>query len=131
MDFQDLLKRFQDNVARTSRARKLEIPGVGLMYVRRRTVLEYEQMNDLRRKLREGKADTAGVLGISLARLLCDENGNRFGDDEEIELGKVIARCPEEVMNMILAVADGQDEPEEAVEEPKEEPVAEGPPPGK
>lgn len=108
--FENLLARLQENANAAVKPIAVEIPGIGKVYVRKRTVLEFEEMAEFRKSLQEDSEEGGAKLGLfapSLARLLCDEAGNRFTADEEKQLAAILVRQPEDVFHAILAASDG------------------------
>jgi hypothetical protein len=81
---------------------------VGTIYVRRRTVLEFEQMAALKA---QADAGSLGIFAPSVARLLCDEEGKRFSPNVEAALAELIAKQPEDVFHQIVNASDGGPKP--------------------
>lgn len=107
MDVDDLLKQLEINAGTVERPISVTVPGVGVLYVRKRTVLEFEQMA----AVREANADSPnGFFAPSVARLLCDEQGKRFAPDVQEKLIGLLARQPEAVFHAIINAADGHNE---------------------
>ncbi|MCC6489144.1 MAG: hypothetical protein IT364_16715 [Candidatus Hydrogenedentes bacterium] len=106
MDIEELLKQLEVNAGTVERPIAVAVPGVGTLYVRKRTVLEFEQMATVR----EANADSPnGFFAPSVARLLCDEQGKRFPLDVQERLIALLARQPETVFHAIVNAADGHD----------------------
>lgn len=104
MDITELLKKLEENTT-VIKPVAVDIPGLGTLYIRRRTVFEFEQMSTL--KTGEG-AGKNGVFAPALARLLCDENGQRFGSEHEAVLVSLLAQQPEEVFHKLIEASDGR-----------------------
>lgn len=121
MEFEDLVKNLETNAA-TVRPVKVTVPGIGTLYVRKRTVLEYEQMSDVRvamaNKDKEQEAagqstvEKSGILAAAVARLLCKEDGSRFTSDQEQQLAVLISQQPDNVFHAIINASDGKQEEE-------------------
>lgn len=110
MNYEDLVASLNQNAEKTLRPVSLTLPGIGTVYVRKRTVLEYEQMSDMRKAVAEGASEElkpVGVLATSLARYLCDEEGKRFTFEQQKTLAEVLSKQPEEVLQRILGATDG------------------------
>lgn len=105
MKVEELLAKLEENASATQKPNTVEIPNVGTVYVRKRTVLEYEQMATL--KAGAGGQDN-GLFAPSIARLLCDENGKRFDINTENALAELLARQPEDVFHAIVNASDGE-----------------------
>lgn len=106
MKVEELLARLEANASAAQQPVQIEIPNVGMIYVRKRTVLEYEQMATLKAQTEASGQDT-GLFAPSVARLLCDENGKRFDLTTEAALAQLLARQPEEVFHAIINASDG------------------------
>lgn len=107
MNVEELLANLEKNADAVVRPNSVDIPGVGVLYVRKRTVLEFEQMA----AVREANADSPnGFFAPSVARLLCDEQGKRFPPDVQERLISLLARQPESVFHAIVNAADGRGE---------------------
>lgn len=119
MKIEELLARLDANASALAKPVAVEIPNVGTMYVRRRTVLEYEQMATLKTQAEAGKLAN-GLFAPSVARLLCDENGNRFDAATEDALTQLLSRQPEEVFHIIVNASDGVRKVEEPTAEEKQ-----------
>lgn len=107
MNVEDLLAKLEENAGTVERPISVDVPGVGTLYVRKRTVLEFEQMATVR----EANVDSPnGFFAPSVARLLCDEQGKRFPLDVQERLVGLLARQPESVFHAIINAADGRGE---------------------
>lgn len=107
MKVEELLAKLEENASATQRPNTVEIPNVGTIYVRKRTVLEYEQMATLQKQVEAG-GQTFGLFAPSIARLLCDENGKRFDINTENALAELLSRQPEDVFHAIINASDGE-----------------------
>lgn len=123
MQVEELLAKLEANASAAQQPISVEIPNVGTVYVRKRTVWEYEQMATIKAQTEAGGQDT-GLFAPSAVRLLCDENGKRFDLKTEAALAQLLARQPEDVFHLIVNAADGV----RKVEEPTKEEVASGEP---
>ena len=119
MQVEELLAKLEENASAAQKPVTVEIPNVGTVYVRKRTVLEYEQMATLQKQV-EASGQDNGLFAPSIARLLCNEEGKRFDIKTENALAKALAGQPEEVFHAIVNASDGVRKLEETVE------VAEG-----
>ena len=104
MDITELLKKLEENTT-VIKPVAVDVPGLGTLYIRRRTVFEFEQMSTL--KTGESAGEN-GVFAPALARLLCDENGQRFGAEHEATLISLLAQQPEEVFHKLIEATDGR-----------------------
>lgn len=104
MKLEELLAKLQDNAATAAKPVAVEVDGVGTVHIRRRTVLEFEQIAAL--KLTENKGP-AGIFAASLARLLCDEEGNRFPAAEADTLAALLSQQPDDVFQKLMEATDG------------------------
>lgn len=109
MDFQALVEGLEQ-VAANVKPIPVPIPGIGTLYIRKRTVLEYEEMSDIRRLFsdedNESSEKKPGMLAISLARLLCKQDGSRYSLEEQKKLAPVLAKQPEDVFHKLLNASD-------------------------
>lgn len=101
MTAEELIAALQANADRFEAPVAVEVANVGTVYVRRRTVAEFEAMAEL--KVQEG----GGKFGPALARLLCDEHGQRYPGEVADKLSKVLQRQPETVFHALIEAADG------------------------
>lgn len=115
MNLEELIARLEENAQTLVKPVPLTLAGIGTIYVRKRTVKEFEEMAQVRAADRDKQIDDKGVglFGPSLARLLCDENGKRFLPDQEAALAVVLAKQPEDVFHKIVDAADSQAKPSE------------------
>lgn len=118
MEFDDIVKSMETNAA-TVRPIKVDVPGIGALYVRRRTVLEYEQMSDVRLAFNQETEDgeqtptqKTGILAAAVARLLCKEDGSRFTSEQEQQLAVLISKQPDGVFHALINASDGKQEEE-------------------
>lgn len=112
MNIEDLKTALKANAEKAHKPVAVEVPGVGTIYVRRRTVTEFEQLA----AIAEGQVNGSGKFGPALARLLTDENGDRLPAEHRQELGHLLADQPETVFHQLLAAADGTADLEKAAE---------------
>lgn len=113
MNVEELLEKLEANASATQLPVSVEIENVGTIYVRRRTILEFEQMQTLKTSTDGGEI---GVFAPSIARLLCDETGKRFPLNVEGALADLLAKQPEDVFHKIINAADGNPKPPTAEE---------------
>lgn len=112
MDLNDLMAKLEANAVKAHQPVAVEIDGVGTMYVRRRTVLEFEQMASL---IEAGEAVNGhGKFGIALERLITDEKGDRIPEKHRERVAGLLASQPESVFHKLLAAADGTEKKAEA-----------------
>ena len=112
MTIEELLQRLQENAATAAKPVSVVLDGIGTVYVRKRTIREFEQIASL--KLNENK-DVAGMFAPSVARLLCDEEGNRFPEEHAATLAALIAAQPDDVFQKIMEATDGTAKKKEEV----------------
>lgn len=110
MDVKELLKRLEENAAVLLKPVQVEIEGIGTLYVRRRTVLEFEQMS----RLAEGEQAKNGMFAPAVVRLLCDEEGHRFNEKDQAALAAALSRQPEHVFHKLIEASDGRAKKEES-----------------
>lgn len=97
---EELLASLEANAERASKPVAIEVDGVGTMYVRRRTVAEFEDMATVNGN------EPGGKFGPALARLICDESGTRLPQEHRDRLAELLARQPEAVFHKIIGAAD-------------------------
>lgn len=115
MEFDAFVKSLEQN-ASTVRPIAVEVAGIGTLYVRKRTVLEYEQMSDVRKAFfkeeTEGEEESpekkSGILAASVVRLLCKEDGTRYEPLQEQKLAALFAKQPDDVFHALINAADGK-----------------------
>lgn len=116
MKLEELLAKLEENAQFITKPNTAVLPGIGIVYVRKRTVKEFEEMAAVRAAERnkegqdskDAKTDPVGLFGPSLAQLLCDEQGNRFSAKDEAALAAILAKQPEDVFHAITEAADGK-----------------------
>lgn len=115
MKLEELLARLEENAQTLVKPVPLTLAGIGTIYVRKRTVKEFEEMAQVRAAERDKPVDpeaaatvNVGLFGPSLARLLCEEDGKRFSPEQEAALAAVLAKQPEEIFHRIIEATDGQ-----------------------
>lgn len=111
MKLEELLARLEENAQSVVKPVALPLAGIGTIYVRKRTVKEFEEMAQVRAADKDkpvGEDKGVGLFGPSLARLLCDEDGKRFPPDQEAALAAALAKQPEDVFHRIVEATDGQ-----------------------
>ena len=100
MNYQELMAKLQANAEAFVKPGFVDVDGIGRIYVRKRTVAEFEAMA-------EAKEGETNKFGIGLSRLLCDENGRRFSEEEQKALAEVLAIQPQEIFHKLIAASDG------------------------
>lgn len=110
MDIELLKTALKANAEKAHKPIAVEVAGVTI-YVRRRTVSEFEQLAAV---AEAGQMNGSGKFGPALARLLTDENGDRLPAEHSKELGHLLADQPESVFHQLLAAADGTADLEKA-----------------
>jgi hypothetical protein len=101
MNYKELMANLKANAQSFAKPAMIEVPNIGKIYVRKRTIAEFEAMAELK------DSGTEGKFAGSLARLLCDEAGQRFPPEECKELAKLLALQPEAIFHSIVDAADG------------------------
>jgi len=102
----DLIARLRVSAATVASPILVEVPGLGALYVRKRTVKEFEDMAIVG-KPKDGDPEYSGVFASSIVRLLCDETGKRFTVQQEAVLIPLLAKQPEAVFHAIVDASDG------------------------
>ena len=108
MNIDDLLAKLEANAEQFAKPTAVEVTGIGTVYVRRRTVGEFEEMAAV------NGAEPSGKFGPALARLLCDENGARLPAEYRDRLAALLARQPETVFHQLVEASDGTEKKAEA-----------------
>ena len=87
----------------------VEVPKWGTVYVRSRTLEEVDA--DAEKETAAQEADTKGNrhrrLARAVAKVLCDEQGNRLFTDDDVDL---IAVQPYHILRHVLAAAGGDED---------------------
>lgn len=113
MNPEQLLAAFERNAERKGTPKSVEIEGIGTVFVRLRTVKEFEEMAQAEPD-KQGD-EGPGRFALALARMLCDESGNRYPLDIQSRLADLLARQPERVFRQITEAADaGEKAPEDS-----------------
>lgn len=99
MNTDEMLAALEANAARTRKAVQVDVTNVGTLFVRQRTIGEVEDMASIQ---------DGAKLARALARLLCDEDGNRYSEEVQARLADVLTRQPDSVLHLITAAADGK-----------------------
>ena len=115
MKIEDLVARLESNAVAASTPVQVDVPGLGVLYVRKRTVKEFEAMASISGANSDEKNEI-GVFGPSIVRLLCNEDGTRFTASEEKLLGPLLSKQPEDVFHAIVEASDGNSRKVEATE---------------
>lgn len=112
MNIQELMARLEDNASNQSKPVSVQIDGLGTIYVRKRTVREFEEMASVNRDkdVTGMSKEPNGVFAPSLSRLLCDEKGARFPAEHADQLVDLLAKQPEDVFHAIINATDGKTE---------------------
>lgn len=103
MDIAALMKALETNAAKTREVLPVDVPGIGKLHVRRRTILEFEKTKDV--ALEPG--DDVGAFARGLATLLCNEQGERYPEDMVESIAELLAKQPQAVFQQLVNVADG------------------------
>ncbi len=111
MNIPELLAALQANADKAHRPIAVPVEGIGTIYIRRRTVVEFEELAAAKE---EPVVNGSGKFGPALARLLCDENGDRFPPEHRDQLARLLAVQPEAVFYQIRDAADGTEDVEKA-----------------
>lgn len=114
MSPQELIAALESNAERTRKPVAITYDGIGTLYVRRRTVAEFESMADLKPEIgADGKPMKTEQFGPALAHLLCDEEGNRFDAETTKVLAKLLSSQPDELFHRIVEASNGGPKPKE------------------
>lgn len=113
MNIDDLFTALKDNAEKAHKPIPVPIDGLGTIYIRRRTVVEFEELAAASKEDPE-PVNGAGKFGPALARLLCDENGDRFPLEHRDKLAHLLAAQPEAVFYQLRDAADGTADVEKA-----------------
>lgn len=90
------------NAERVAKPICVDVPNVGKIYVRPRLVSEYEAAEQA---VKDGDAN---AIAAGAAKILCDENGNRFPPEIRDGLAKLLAEQPQSILIAIDSAADGK-----------------------
>ena len=101
MDADKLVAALAANAERARKPIAVELKGVGTIYVRRRTVAEFE--SDSADAAKEGDS----VLSRTIAALICDENGKRYDEDVVSQLVELFAKQPDDIWREVMRAANG------------------------
>lgn len=96
-----LLQKAKEKAARIEKPIAVEVRGIGRMYVRPRLMGERDAADEAAIK---GEFD---AVCLSVARLLCDENGKRKSPEAIAEWAAVFKQLPENDIATIGNAADG------------------------
>lgn len=88
----------------TEAPRKVDVPKWGTVYVRDVTVAEVEEQT----RDTEDKQDKMRIAR-GVARVLCDENGNRLFDPDDADDVGLLAKQPWKLLSKIINVVEGNE----------------------
>lgn len=112
MQVEELLAKLDANASSISKPIAVPIENVGVLYVRKRTIEEFELMAGIKEPTEDaaksGATKTGALFASSVARLLCDEEGRRYPLDVQAKLLVLMEKQPEEVFHALIAAADGK-----------------------
>lgn len=86
----------------TEAPRKVEVPKWGTVYVRDVTVAEVEEQTRDTADKQDKQRIARGV-----ARILCDENGNRLFNPDDVDDVALLAKQPWKLLSKIISVSEG------------------------
>lgn len=107
MNYKDLMTALQARADEFAKPVGIDVDGIGRIFVRKRTVAEFEAMADM-----EDKGQ--GKFALALSRILCEESGARFQPEQRDALSVVLARQPEHTFHDIMNASDGLKKEEDA-----------------
>lgn len=117
MSPEELIAAFEVN-ATTVKPVAVLVPNVGTVYVRKRTIDEFEELAGTGEENVEGEPPKKR-FAPSLASMLCDENGHRYPDEVQKKLAELLSKQPHEVFTTLVEASDGKKKEEKGKPEKK------------
>jgi len=110
MNYKELMAALQVRADEFAKPIAVDIEGIGRIFVRKRTVAEFEAMADM-----EDKGH--GKFAPALARIICEGSGARFPAEQRDQIAALLALQPEATFHTIISASDGTGKQEDAKDE--------------